>query len=1254
MPDQLEQFGSNRNGADVSGLNLLDLLKADNFKSLKPYTSSEQDNTMSVFFRADDDDKTDPKGETKTTPDAPKGKEAPKGDDAPQVKEAPKVQDAPKPAQPGAPVTGNADIVFFHFNDMHSTGLMNGDVATMTETMKERIDQAHKDGKFVVVVFAGDEAGGNTVASNAGKGLVENQVLQKMKELTGQEIFQVIGNHAADGAKDIKHLVGVAGKTGGKFSVSNLEFPGAPDAIGQGKNFEKFQVAEAKGPNGTTLKVGIVGLTTVEYTAEASGVRLKYETLVGMDAAEIAKVAKDLNKAVAENPENPKAALPAFDAEANKGMKDPLAKFRNMTAEELKLRAAEFKSFVTRSEKDKIGLSEGNKFSYNDAYIHAACDTIAEMKAQGIDKIVIASHLGLAVDLEVAKHVPDVSLIIGAHSHDAVAVPKTEKNVRTGKEVAVVQAGCKAQFLGETHVSYKGNNGEKGGQEYEVKGKLHKIDEIRNSKAPGELSDKMKAYIATLHQDGDPTKPLLQRTIGDIATSPKFGADKPEAPLKAAGNYSDANLRKGESCLGNLTADALRCALNDYIAQTSTTPGKPAPLLNGFLNHMGGVRNGISEGAALDGVKLCDVFCTGNVGGELVVSTMTPKMLKDVLEFGVHDFPEPGKGATHDYSGNFLSPSGIKVEYDSTELEGAKYVKAADAKDAETQRQGKRITKISVLDPATNKYEVVWDAKTMTPEDLAKNTRELKIGTRAHAIEKWAKNGVFSDPARYPEFKAVKEAAIKQLQEMGIKNPNAKQVHELAGFKLLGVDSQVKLVNGGWVSTIDITQPEALGKYLNGKTKVAADIPFEKGAAIKPEKVGGLDGRFVDVNAAPPKPEAKPASTPVVHDGELKKAQPELVKVAVSVEEPRHEKAPTVKDKPASSVLPEVTIVGDGVTPGTVKPANGDTKSSESVEREKVERAARQVETRRLERKLSGNHIDHLIPGKGFDVVNAEGKVVTVKGIRKPLGQGEVSYLVQGDKGLVVDAELTKTVKERLSQNETLKEALKDANKSIELMNRYAQVSQDVQDNFGVDSKGTLIDYRAVAESAQKSLGKTAITDGTMVRFMSEAGIPMVVKFKPEEGKKAEVRSWNETELTDDKLAKLVEVMKIEDREIREQLTKAMKDLLKNRPEAIDFESCKTELAKAIRDGSLGKVTDELREVFKSFGVEFENGKPKFENGSLVLRPKTTEGTTNKTQGHAGPGSFERFKGKAVPIMMIVLAVGHQSQERQSGPVIKN
>lgn len=91
-------------------------------------------------------------------------------------------------------------------------------------------------------------------------------------------------------------------------------------------------------------------------------------------------------------------------------------------------------------------------------------------------------------------------------------------------------------------------------------------------------------------------------------------------------------------------------------------------------------------------------------------------------------------------------------------------------------------------------------------------------------------------------------------------------------------------------------------------------------------------------------------------------------------------------------------------------------------------------------------------------------------------------------------------------------------------------------------------------------------------------------------------------------------------------------------------------LAKEIREGRLGNVTSELREVFKSFGVEFENGKPKFENGSLVLRPKNAEGSDHKT--HAGPNAFDRCKGKAVPIMMLVLATCHQSQERKNSGVI--
>lgn len=324
----------------------------------------------------------------------------------------------------------------------------------------------------------------------------------------------------------------------------------------------------------------------------------------------------------------------------------------------------------------------------------------------------------------------------------------------------------------------------------------------------------------------------------------------------------------------------------------------------------------------------------------------------------------------------------------------------------------------------------------------------------------------------------------------------------------------------------------------------------------------------------------------------------------------------------------------------------------QQLEAETVERAARTTEKHTLDRKVSPDRaaVDYLFSGKGLEVVGADGKVTTVKGIRKPLadGKGEVTYLVEGERGaLVPDAELTKTIKERLAKNQTLGEGLKSPSTAVEVLSNYAQASQDVRETVGVDTAGRVVDYKQVAADAQKALGANATAEGTTVRFRSEAGIPMVVKFKPETGKKAEVRAWGDAEITDDKLAKLLEEMKISDPIVKEQLEKAMKEYLKDHPnaaEAKDFESCQKMLAKEIREGRGGSISGELREVFKQFGVEYEGGKPKFENGHLVLRPKTGE-KVEPLHARAG-GAFDKAKGKLVPIMMIVLAVAHASQDR--------
>ncbi len=359
-----------------------------------------------------------------------------------------------------------------------------------------------------------------------------------------------------------------------------------------------------------------------------------------------------------------------------------------------------------------------------------------------------------------------------------------------------------------------------------------------------------------------------------------------------------------------------------------------------------------------------------------------------------------------------------------------------------------------------------------------------------------------------------------------------------------------------------------------------------------------------------------------------------------------------VKINSLLSALAEQTEPASGKPPGN----ESETVDREAMRKEAVKRTTDGGELRPLTRKfVPGQGIDHLFAGKGFEVVGPDGKVVMVKGVRVPsdASKGQIGYLVDGKSGLVVDAELTKHITDQLSQNETLGKALTDRGRAVDVFHRYAQTSQDLRDSFGFDSTGRLVDFRVVAREAHKAFGPTATVDGTMVRFKTECGIQMVVKFKPEEGKKLETKPLVEGELTNEKLAKLLESMKVADPDMRAALEAAMKEYLKGNDKARDFDSCREELAKRIREGNAGAVVDELKEVFKAFDVEFENGKPKLENGCVVLRPKM-EGKESKEPFHVrAGGAFEKCKGKLVPIMMLVLAVAHQSQDRQES-IIRN
>ena len=83
--------------------------------------------------------------------------------------------------------------------------------------------------------------------------------------------------------------------------------------------------------------------------------------------------------------------------------------------------------------------------------IAAAQDEINKMKAQGVNKIIILSHVGKDLDIQLASQLDGVDIIVGGHSHDKIENIKEGQNLvrsKSGEPVVILQTGQNAQNYG--------------------------------------------------------------------------------------------------------------------------------------------------------------------------------------------------------------------------------------------------------------------------------------------------------------------------------------------------------------------------------------------------------------------------------------------------------------------------------------------------------------------------------------------------------------------------------------------------------------------------------------------------------------------------------------------------------------------------------------------------------------------------------------------------------------------------------------
>ena len=282
---------------------------------------------------------------------------------------------------------------------------------------------------------------------------------------------------------------------------------------------------------------------------------------------------------------------------------------------------------------------------FDDDLIGVTQNEVDKLAAEGVNKIILLTHIGYGADVQVAQGVSGVDVVVGGHTNTflsnqyagALGEYPTLLESASGEPVLVVQASTKTVYLGRLDVEFD---------------------------ADGVVSD----------WDGDAI--LLSRYISpdphlsDIIA----GLAEPIAELRAVpvGETSVALTgtsprlcRILECLLGNVITDAV---LEDT--------GVDIVLQNG-----GGIRADIDEGA----VSLGEVLNVLPFGNLISTFELTGADVLAALENGVGrvEVDDSNNPMVDGASGRFLQVAGLRYTYDATQEPGSRIVSAEVMQDGE-------------------------------------------------------------------------------------------------------------------------------------------------------------------------------------------------------------------------------------------------------------------------------------------------------------------------------------------------------------------------------------------------------------------------------------------------------------------------------------------------------------------------------------------------------------------------------------------
>ena len=263
-------------------------------------------------------------------------------------------------------------------------------------------------------------------------------------------------------------------------------------------------------------------------------------------------------------------------------------------------------------------------------------EAVARLRGEGVNKVLLLSHVGFVRDQEIAAQVEGISAIIGGHSHTLLS--NTEEGAPAyatlvenpaGKAVPIVQAGAYSKHLGDLTLTF-----DEEGYVAEATGDTRILD------ASVEPDAEIEARIKEL---AGPIETLKSTEVAEVA-----------GPIDG----SRESCRAKECEMGNLVTDAI-------LAKTAEQ-GVTIAIQNG-----GGLRASIDQGMATVG----DVLAVLPFQNTLATMKLSGKDIVASLEAAVNDI-EGG-------AGKFPQVAGLRYTLDMTVAPDQGRVKNVEVRDGD-------------------------------------------------------------------------------------------------------------------------------------------------------------------------------------------------------------------------------------------------------------------------------------------------------------------------------------------------------------------------------------------------------------------------------------------------------------------------------------------------------------------------------------------------------------------------------------------